>query len=92
MAVDQRGERLSVGDRVLFGHCGGREMRWQILDLNEGDALLIADRDVGALPYHSADETVAWRDCSLRRWLNTEFPDAAFSAEEMGMIRAIRPE
>ncbi|MBQ6173348.1 MAG: hypothetical protein IJK28_01855 [Clostridia bacterium] len=92
MAVDQRGERLSVGDRVLFGHCGGREMRWQILDLDEGDALLIADRDVGALPYHSADETVAWRDCSLRRWLNTEFPDAAFSAEEMGMIRAIRPE
>ena len=45
-------------------------MRWRVLDLREGKALLLADRMPDCVPFHGADEEVAWQDCTLRSWLN----------------------
>ena len=45
-------------------------MRWRVLDIQEGKALLLADRMPDCVPFHMADEDVCWQDSTLRSWLN----------------------
>ncbi|MBO5520820.1 MAG: hypothetical protein J5973_04005, partial [Eubacterium sp.] len=74
---------------------------WRVLDLQDGKALLLADRMPDSVPFHAADEEVAWENSTLRSWLNgydasanlqgtdftrTGFIDRAFSAEEREAI------
>ena len=51
-------------------------IRWRVLDIQEGKALLLADRMPDCMPFHMADEDVAWQDCTLRSWLNGDGADA----------------
>lgn len=45
-------------------------IRWRVLDIQEGKALLLADRMPDCAPFHGTDEEVSWQDCTLRSWLN----------------------
>ena len=45
-------------------------MRWRVLDIRENKALLLADRMPDSVPFHDADESVTWEECTLRSWLN----------------------
>ena len=39
-----------------------------------------------ALPYHTEETRTTWKDSSIRNWLNTDFINIAFSAEERAAI------
>ncbi|MCL2422504.1 MAG: hypothetical protein FWD11_01190, partial [Micrococcales bacterium] len=43
---------------------------WQVLDVVQDRALLLADRVVARRPYHREQVAITWRGCDLRRWLN----------------------
>jgi len=45
-------------------------IRWRILDMQDGKALLLADRMIDCMPFHEADEEVSWESSTLRSWLN----------------------
>ncbi len=53
-------------------------VRWRVLEVREDTsgrrhwALLMADRVIGAGPYHTTLAPVTWAQCDLRRWLNDE--------------------
>lgn len=67
----------------------GREkepVEWIILKEEEGRRLCVSRYLLDCIPYHELSENVAWRDCSLRSWLNNEFLMSAFSAEERERI------
>ena len=63
---------------------------WRVLSVNEDgtDAFLLSDSAIDCKPYHSIfdDEVVTWEKCTLRKWLNGEFYNTAFSAEERSVI------
>ena len=40
-------------------------------------------------PYHTTDENVTWETCTLRKWLNNDFVNAAFSSDEKAMIPTV---
>ena len=76
-------------------------IRWRVLDIRENRAMLLADRMPDSVPFHAADEEVAWDVSTLRSWLNgydakenrqgidytgTGFIDRAFTAEEREAI------
>ena len=76
-------------------------IRWRVLDIREGRALLLADRMPDCVPFHETAEAVAWQESTLRSWLNglgaaenrqqrdfagTGFIDRAFTAEERDAI------
>ncbi len=76
-------------------------IRWRVLDIQDGKALLLADRMPDCVPFNIADEDVRWEDSTLRSWLNgygadsngqgidytdVGFIDRAFTAEERGAI------
>ena len=76
---------LAVGDTILFG----RRLlahRWQVLDVQEGRALIIFEKTFLKLPYNDGNETVSWADCTLRAYLNGDFFSIYFSAKQQARI------
>lgn len=55
---------------------------WRVLEVSGGTALLLSDRCLDAVPYHTEYEDVFWEDSSLRSWLNHAFLQRAFTEQE----------
>ena len=86
--VDQETETYTFGSYEQDGDSGnGKEpIEWLVLD-RDGDKVLLISKY--ALDYQSfmpfyepVTEHYTWESCSLRRWLNGTFLNAAFSADE----------
>ena len=63
-------------------------IRWRILWQNEDgtDAYVMADKVLDCQPYNKEATDVTWETCTLRKWLNDEFYNAAFTKEEQNAI------
>ena len=70
--------KFKVGNVVSLGNYKGKDVRWQVLDMNGTNALVISDKILDAIPYHNKDESITWETCSLRAWLNDEFYNTVF--------------
>lgn len=63
-------------------------VEWQILEKTDGRMLLISRTVLDTKPYNEPGYPlkVSWDECTLRRWLNGEFLNTAFTEEEKNMI------
>ncbi len=83
---------LRVGDRIPFGQypqgANGEvePLIWRVLAVESGRALLITDKLIDCVRYHETDTKVTWETCSLRRWMNSDFINKAFSSSEQMLI------
>ena len=85
---------LRVGSTIDFGEYpqgeNGEKMplKWRVLKVEDGKALLITDRLVECMQYHNRGEFITWNDCSLREWLNAShgFMGTAFTLKERSRI------
>ena len=83
-----------VGDIVYLGtyeqdnnlENGQEPIKWEMLDIQDGKALLISKYALDCQPYNEEWEDVTWETCTLRAWLNQEFLNTAFSPEEAATI------
>lgn len=86
--------RLEPGGEYEFGTYeqdndagnGKEPIRWTVLDVREGRALLLSKYGLDAVPYNRDDTDTTWAECTLRAWLNGEFMQAAFTEEEQARI------
>ncbi len=89
----------TIGDEVYLGTYeqdkktsnGNEKIKWIVLDIKDGKALVISKYVLDAKPFDEDTDTnsyekVTWSDCSLRVWLNEDFYNTAFSAEEQALI------
>ena len=87
---------VSVGDTVTFGSYeqdndltnGSEAIEWRVLDVQDGKALLLSEYALDAKPYNETLTNVTWETCTLRKWLNSTFYGAAFSASDKARIAA----
>ena len=84
-----------VGDIITFGHyeqdnntANGKEaIEWQVLDKKQdGSLLLISNYALDCQKYNDAYKSVTWETSSIRKWLNEDFINTAFSASEKKAI------
>ena len=85
-----------VGDIVTFGRYeqdnnrsnGAEAIEWLVLEVDEanGRALVISRYGLDAKPYNTRYTDVTWATCTLRTWLNSDFLNAAFTADEQAAI------
>ena len=61
-------------------------IKWKVLDIKNGKALLISKYALDCKPYHENSCNITWEKCTLRKWLNSEFINNAFSEEEQQII------
>ena len=87
---------LWAGDTVRLGsyeqdnnvYNGAEDIYWTVLSVEGDTALLIADRALDCMPYHSWRGAVAWGDSDIRNWLNNVFFYTAFDWSGRNCIQA----
>ncbi len=85
-----------VGDRFEFGRypqgADGevKSVTWRVLQREKDYLLVIAELGLDCKPYNEDYCNITWADCSLRRWLNADFYNRAFSEQERALILPTR--
>ena len=86
-----------IGSYVFFGTYeqdnntsnGEEDIEWIVL-AREGDRVLVVSRyALDCQQYNTSYTSVTWETCSLRKWLNGTFLNAAFSESERAMIPSV---
>ena len=88
----------NVGDIVYFGTYeqdndtsnGKEDIEWLILAKEDNKVLIISDKALDRKQYNTSQTNITWESCSLRKWLNDTFLNAAFSAEEQAFIQSTK--
>lgn len=86
-------EGIDVGSYVSFGAYpqtaeGNDEtpIEWLVLECDGDKALLLSRCGLDAQPYNAEYTEVTWENCTLHAWLNDDFLNRAFTAEEQAAI------
>ena len=72
---------MQAGDKISFG-----SYEWRILEVQKNTALIITEYIIEQRAYHNAYKDITWADCSLRKYLNSEFYDRFTAAEKSRII------
>ena len=87
-------ENAEVGQTICFGSyeqdnntSNGKEaIEWIVLAKEENRMLVTSKYGLDAKPYNEEEEEVTWEKCTLRKWLNGNFLNEAFNADEKSRI------
>lgn len=82
----------AVREVVKFGKYNGKPVKWVVLEKKEGKALLLCKNVLTELPFGAEKGVSLWEKSQIRKWLNEEFYNTAFSTEEKGKIIAKETE
>lgn len=88
-------ERLEAKDgNFIFGYYpqtrtghDATPIEWQVLQVQNDSILLLSRYGLDAQPYNTENVNTNWEKSSLRRWLNKDFLNAAFTAVEQEIIQ-----
>lgn len=90
--VQEQLKSVSVGDKVRFGTYeqdndisnGKEDIEWRVLAKENNRILVISDKALDCQLYNVKYDVVTWKTCTLRKWLNDDFFNSAFTdAEKM---------
>ena len=87
--------KLDVLQTIEFGRYMQDEnglaapIEWLVLSLTPYRALLISKFNLICKPYNTSEAEVTWESCTLRKWLNEDFFNAAFSDGEKATIPTV---
>ena len=92
--IKEKLEASNVGDVVLFGlyeqdndpSNGKENISWLVLDKEDNKILVMSEYGLDAKPYNYDRVDVTWENCTLRKWLNNDFINSAFSDYQKNMI------
>lgn len=84
---------FSVGTEFTFGSyeqdadpdTPPEPIEWQVLEVQNGQVLVISKYALDAVPY-SNDRRAGWNTSSLKKWLNSDFYNTAFTKGEQALI------
>jgi len=79
-SLAKKEEPPKIGSIIPFGN-----YKWRVLDVQDGNALIITEDVIEERPYNEENEGVTWRTCDLRKYLNNEFL-RKFTKEQQGRI------
>ena len=90
-------KNAKVGDIVYFGAyeqdnntSNGKELiEWLVLAKENNRVLVISDKALDCRAFDTSGKYVTWEKCSLRKWLNNDFFNTAFSDDENAMIPTV---
>ena len=86
--------KIKVGSIIKFGFYeqdnnqgnGKEEIEWIVLKVQNNKAFIVSRYLLDYQPYNTTYKNVTWQSCSLRKWLNKSFYNAAFSSYHKNAI------
>ena len=90
-------KNAKVGDIVYFGTYeqdnktsnGKENIEWLVLAKEKNRVLVISDKALDHQEYNSYRTSGTWETCTLRKWLNNDFINSAFSDDEKVKIPTV---
>ena len=90
--------QYAVGNIVLFGtyeqddnlENGAEPIEWIVLERDGENAFLLSKYALDAKPYNDQERRTTWEECTLRKWLNEDFLNTAFTEERLQIIQLRR--
>jgi serine/threonine protein kinase len=76
-------------ERIEFGTWNGEPIAWRVLAVEDDRALLISAYLLEDRRYNEQGGDITWETCTLRQYLNGEFLQANFSADEQTRITTV---
>ena len=83
----------TIWDTIYFGYYYQSQyddkkepIRWKVLSVNGDNAFIMTEECLDCQPYNKVYEDVTWETCSLRKWLNVDFYNEAFTSLEQEAI------
>ena len=61
-------------------------IKWRVLSVDGENAFLLADQNLDCRIYHNLFKGATWENCKMRKWLNDDFYNNAFTDEEKNAI------
>ena len=92
-AIKHKGAEYSPLQFIKFGKymqqdAGIKEpIEWMVLAVNDQEALLVSRYGLDCRQYHHDWVSMTWENSDLRKWLNHDFIEEAFSKEEQRRIK-----
>lgn len=77
---------LNKGQIISFGNYNGKQLKWNVLEVSTNMALIMMYGAVDCRKFHSTPTDVTWENSDIRKWLNNDFYNEAFSANEKKRI------
>ncbi|MCR5768493.1 MAG: DUF6273 domain-containing protein [Lachnospiraceae bacterium] len=92
--------KVSKGDIITFGAYeqdaniknGQEPIEWVVLSKTQSQLFVVSKYVLDSLPYNYEYKGVKWETCTLRKWLNDNFYNAAFNKEEKALIKTTTGE
>ena len=69
-AAPDREQHYRWDDPDEWHYFAEQPIKWRILSLKDGKALLLSDRTLDCSPFNLTDEEVNWQNSTIRSWLN----------------------
>ena len=65
------------------------DIEWEVLEYSADgkSAFVISKYVIDSRPYNKKDVSITWEKCSLRKWLNNDFINTAFSDSDRALIK-----
>lgn len=90
-------KNIKVGSHINFGAYeqdnntsnGKEDVEWLVLEIKDGKGLVISKYALDCKQYNTSYTDVTWETSTLRKWLNNDFLNSAFSANEKAMIPTV---
>mgnify|MGYP000602187521 FL=1 len=74
---------IEPGEHVMYGSYQGEPVEWRVLDKKDREILLLSEYGLDAQPFDTSGKSrVDWKDSTIRKWLNDDFYNSAFSEKE----------
>lgn len=74
-------------DTIIFGmDKNGDTIEWIVLEKSNNKALLLSKYLLTSHMYNDEKVDITWENCTMRKWLNSEYINTIFSKKEQGSI------
>ena len=86
LSVAEVGSFVTFGSYPQAADGAKKPIEWLVLEKKENQVLLISRYALNCKQFNRLQISVTWESCILRRWLNDEFINTAFTQEQQSMI------
>lgn len=84
---------VKVGSIIKFGNYPQNTkdkkepIEWRVLAVEDGKALVISQYALDCKKYNEKRVDTSWENCTLRKWINSDFLNSAFDSTEQNLIQ-----
>jgi hypothetical protein len=87
----QKGDTVYLGtyeqDNNLDNN--SENIEWLVLDVVDSKVLVVSKNVLDCVSYHTENVDVTWESSAIRKWLNNDFLNSAFSLSEKSLIPTV---